>query len=172
MSENLPKEKRTELMEDCNAYFDKLAEVLANSHEVRSSPYSKDRYLVMKGTGRAISFYGKPCLSFRVSDHWNWRADVKYCRDVHRVQCFTRDLRYPLRRPEKGKASRPIISCCVGYYGLDKKYHIICGEVYNKKTHTEDIIQKDIDAVIQDLHDDLLAIMIDEPELMERSENK
>lgn len=141
----------------CYDYLNNLAKMLESSHEMADScNKDKTRYLVPKGTENQITYYGKPLFSFRVSDHWNWKAPLKKCVDPHRVQCFTKDLHYPLDRVGEGRASKPILACSVGYYGMDNQYHIVCGEVYNPKTRTAEFIMKDLNEVVTAVQEDML----------------
>lgn len=146
-------------MKECNEYFYKLAERLNASHRVvtgKSGDISK--YLVVTGTENQLTYYGKPFLSFRLSNHWNWKANLRKCVDPNHVQCYTKDLHHPFRRPDSVHASKPVYACCVGYYGPDRLYHIICGEVFDPSTKATRFIKKDIDEVIRDLEEDSLSL--------------
>lgn len=165
MGEKISKEERDTWMDMCNEYFDELAEALKSSHEIVESVHGGgSRYLVLKGTGSEITYYGKPLCSFRVSDHWNWHANLRKCINPHHIQCFCKDIHYPFRRPSKDQASRAVLSCSLGYYGIDRQYHVVCGEVWDSETKDNKFIRKDIQEVIRDLADDLLIMKKTEEE--------
>lgn len=160
LEKELKDEIKQEKMNMCYDYFNKLADALKDSYEVVSSiSNDKTLYLVMKGTENDLSYYGKPMCSFRVSDRWNWFASLKKCKAENHVQCFTKDLHRPFKRRMEGKHSRPIMSSSVGYYGIDRQYHIIFGEIYDKKTKNSLWISKPIEEVVNDLADDILDKM-------------
>lgn len=128
---------RDEKMELCIAYFERLAEELKDTHVVVGS-CNKDAsaYLVPKGTEDQISYYGKPEDSYRISDHWNWFSNVKKCKDEHYVQCLNTDIPWTRLREEPGMATKPRYGIQVAYYGKDRKYHGIFGDLFNRKTKT------------------------------------
>lgn len=146
-------------MHSCEIYFNNLTKILKDSHSILPSK-NKDisRYLVLNGTEDQVTYYGKPFLSFRLSNHWNWYASYRNCIDPHHIQCFSKDLHLPFKRPMHNHASKPIFACSVGYYGLDKLYHIICGEIFNPITRRMEFIQKDIHEVICDLQEDYMNL--------------
>ena len=123
----------------CNVFFDKLCEVLANEYDVVNSPWTKDRYLVPKGTADQITYYTKPMSSFRVSDHWNWFAPTNKCDKQSMIQCYSVDLPFAHDRAgdkkSKGSYSR-IDAAQVGFVCPDGKYRAVYGEIYDRKTKT------------------------------------
>lgn len=133
----------------CGYFFGRLAKELGDSYEVIGS-CNKDAsaYLIPKGTESQISYYGKPALSFRVSDHWNWYSSTKKCKDETYIQCYSIDLPHPRKRPAKGKASKPIVAAQVAMIGPDGNYHHIYGDKFNGlewrwvETDIDDIIAK------------------------------
>jgi len=155
--DEMKKINKSSMMDACNKYFDELVKQAGDSFTVVGS-CNKDvsRYLVPKGTEHEITYYGKPYFSFRVSDHWNWRASTKKCVDPHHVQCFTKDLHFPFRRPSEHRASKPVYASCVGYYGPDKQYHIVCGEVYDSKIKGVRWITRSISDVITEMQEDMM----------------
>ena len=116
----------------CTYFFNRLAKELGDSYEVVGS-CNKDSsvYLVPKGTKNQISYYSKPAMSFRVSDHWNWYSNTKKCKNESYVQCYSTDLPRPHKRPEKGKASKPIFAAQVAMIGPDGNYHHVYGDKFN-----------------------------------------
>ena len=148
----------------CLEYWSKLCEALSDTHEeVRARPralelrfrgkinprtnkiYTEDEiknelgrgisyYLVPKGTKKDISYYGKPVGSYRISDHWNWYADMSQCEDSSYIQCYCPDISYYAhKRQEKDGPSEPVYGICVAYYGDDHKYHHVFGERFDRK---------------------------------------
>ena len=117
----------------CRKFFDNVAEVLDHDYVVVAS-CNKDlsAYLVPKGTEKEISYYGKPELSFRVSDHWNWYSNLNKCNKPDEVQCFSVDVEEPLSRDpehfEKATNGRQVYQ--VALY-RDGKYHGVYGDIWN-----------------------------------------
>ena len=126
--------EKEEKMAKCLKFFNELAELLKDDYVVISS-CNKDAsaYLVPKGTESDISYYGKPVLSFRVSDHWNWYSNTKKCSDPEMVQCESVDLPKARKRLQPGMATRPIFACQVAVYLDDGKYYGVYGECYTPK---------------------------------------
>lgn len=155
----MDKKLKVQYMDTCMGYFGDLAQRLKESHELVTS-INKDGtlYLIPRGTITDISYYGKPIGSFRVSDHWNWWASYRKCVDFHHVQCFSKDLHRPFRRNGVGLSSTPVMACCVGYYGPDRLYHIVCGEVWDQKTRKSTFIMRDINEVLSEVGEDLMDI--------------
>ena len=137
-----------EKAEKCKAFFERLREELKETHTAIGS-CNKDSsvYLVPKGTEDQVTYTGKPQNSFRISDHWNWKASLKKQPVEGYVQCFTRDLPCYRKRPEEGKASSPIWGWQVGYFGEDRVYHIVYGERFDRKTKIWDWVEADPAAV-------------------------
>lgn len=156
MTEEMKIQKQNR-MDACNEYFNELAKLLEQSHMVMlSSNKDQSRYLIPNGTDNEVTYYGKPFHSFRVSNHWNWKANIRKCVDPRHVQCFTKDLHYPFHRPKSGMASKPVLACCVCYYGLDKLYHVVCGEVYDHVNRSTHFIRRDPKEVIAEMQEDYL----------------
>ena len=72
----------------CKDFFEELSEKLKDTHIVMKS-CNKDNsvYLVPKGTEKEVTYYGKPVYSFRISDHWNWKSNLKKNPNPGYVQC-------------------------------------------------------------------------------------
>ena len=123
-------------LEKCEVFFNKLVDLLSDDYVlVGSCNQDNSAYLVPKGTEEEISWYGKPEWSFRISEHWNWYANLKKCEDETFVQCESLQLPRARFRRKEGYASIPIYASqvCVYYNG---KYHCIYGRYrdhYNKK---------------------------------------
>lgn len=121
----------------CTKFFDLLSELLKEEYEVVASCNADfSRYLVPKGTADQISYSGKPDKSFRISDHWNWFANLNKCENPNYIQCLSVDMPFAKRRPEEGKASKPILGTQVAVVGEDGKYHAVFGEKFDRKTKT------------------------------------
>ena len=67
-------------IQKCEEYFMILSELLSETHEVVGS-CNKDisKYLIPKGTASELTYYSKPKNSVRISDHWNWYANLNKC---------------------------------------------------------------------------------------------
>jgi hypothetical protein len=131
--------KINEKIEKCNDFFYRLADLLNDDYEIvypfgKTGPGS-DKYLVPKGTKDLITYYGKPVGSFRFSTHWNWRESLDKCENERYIQCLNVDLPFAKRRNNKTGKSKPVMAEQVAYYGIDNKYHVVYGEMINKKTH-------------------------------------
>ena len=92
-----------------NKFFDELVTELNKRWKGLSERFewvvvescNKDfsRYLVLTVHGKPytgdITYHSKPWHSFRISDHWNWFANIKKCEDPFYVQCNSLDMPYP-----------------------------------------------------------------------------
>lgn len=125
----------TEMKALCTEFFTELADILKDKYEVVESCNADfSKYLVPKGTADQITYHSKPDKSFRISDHWNWYANIKKCSNPKYVQCLSVDLPWPKRRKEEGKASNLIWGIQVSVIGDDGKYHVVFGEKFDRKT--------------------------------------
>jgi len=88
-------------------------------------------YLFPKGTIKQISYYGKPELSFRCSDDWNWYTNKKRCPDPEQIQCHSVDIPGPLWRKDDD-GTKPVKGWNVAIYGLDHKYHCVYGTYFDR----------------------------------------
>lgn len=133
------------MLEDCNNWFDQLAELLRDTHViVGSCNQDTSRYLVPKGTESQITYYGKPANSFRVSDHWNWRSSLSRCKAEKYVQCYSMDMPWVGKRQGPGKSSKPMLGCSVMYFSdVDKQYHVVYGEKFDRETKTWSFVTMD-----------------------------
>ena len=124
------------LWEQCEEYFNLLADQLKDTHEVVAScNYDDSKYLVPKGTANQITYSSKPVNSYRLSDHWNWKANLKKNPDENYIQCYSRDMPWCKQRlGYQGHASRPIRAYMVARFDKDNKYHHVFGEKFNRKT--------------------------------------
>ncbi len=121
-------------MELCAMFFEALGEALEKDYDmIGSCNNDSSVYLVPKGTEDQITYYGKPTMSFRISDHWNWFSSLKRCKVDAMVQCCSLDMPWAKSRPEKGAASEPIRAAQVAIYGKDRRYHHVYGEKYDRK---------------------------------------
>lgn len=128
----------------CKAFFVRLTEELKKTHTSMGS-CNKDSsvYLVPNGTEDQVTYKSKPQNSFRISDHWNWKASLRKQPIEGYVQCFTRDLPCYRKRREEGKASMPIWAWQIGYFGEDAVYHCVYGERFNRETKIWDWVEAD-----------------------------
>lgn len=133
----------------CTEFFEKLSEALKEDYVVMGSCNQDfSRYLVPIGTESQVSYMGKPENSFRISDHWNWFANVNKCPDEHYIQCLSVDLPWTRKRFAPGKPSRPVSGTQVAVFGADRKYHAVYGERYSRKTKTWDWVESTVEEVI------------------------
>lgn len=141
-------EKRNEQIRMCREFFEKLATALSETHEILPSCNNDfSRYLCKKGTLEEVTYFSKPEDSFRVSDHWQWYANLLKCPDPHYIQCFSREFPRAKNREREGYAGKAIIADCVAFF-KDGAYHIVYGEYWDKKerkwkwrdTTVEDVI--------------------------------
>ena len=148
----LTKEEKTS---KCLKFFSMLSYSLSNTYTaVRSCNKDISMYLVKNGTEDQISYYGKPLLSFRVSDHWNWFSSINKCDNEKYIQCYSTDIPWTRRREEPGKATRPIKAICVCIYGIDNKYHVVYGEKFDRKNKTWSWIESTTEEVIKQYLED------------------
>lgn len=141
-----------EKKEACVMFFNELACLLKESYEVVES-CNKDfsRYLVPYGTSSEVTYYGKPAKSFRISDHWNWFANLNKCNKPKYIQCLSVDAPWVKKRFAPGKASKPVMAIQVSLFDKDGKYHVVYGEKYNKKTRTWEWIDNSPATVLAEL---------------------
>ena len=125
---------RSEKIERCSKFFNDLSGILNETYElVLSCNHDLSRYLVPNGTSDEITYSSKPDLSFRISDHWNWYANLKKYPNPKYVQCFSVNIPRPAKRKDVGKASEPREGIQVSLIGKDGKYHAVYGESYDRK---------------------------------------
>ena len=131
-------------IQKCEEYFMILSELLSETHEVVGS-CNKDisKYLIPKGTASELTYYSKPKNSVRISDHWNWYANLNKCNIPWYIQCLSVDIPRASNRLGCGKASKPKHGIQVCIFGKDNKYHAVYGEVYNRKTRTWEWAESD-----------------------------
>ena len=137
-------------VELCNNFIDELAKLLGDKYEIIAS-CNKDlsRYLIPVGTRDKITYYGKPVLSFRISDHWSWFSNLKKCSVRNYIQCYSRDMPVPKARPVgQDCATKPIRGIQVCVQMKDGMYHHVYGEKYDRKTHTWSWVENDPKTVL------------------------
>ena len=125
---NREKEKRL-----CMDFFNELAKLLTDYEQVGSCNHDDSVYLVPFGTVNQISYYGKPSMSFRVSDHWNWYSSLKKCDVETMVQCRSIDMPWAKHRLDKDKASKPWYGWQVALCDKDGIYHHVYGKRFDRK---------------------------------------
>ena len=136
----------------CTEFFNKLTDALKETYEeVASCNKDITKYLIPNGTISELSYTSKPEASFRFSDHWNWFSNTKKCPDAHYVQCFTKDAPWTKKRKAPGKASTPVYSISVCYFGPDNKYHCVFGEKLDRRTKTWSWVDRSVEDVIKEV---------------------
>ena len=135
---------RNQKMRECKEFFWILSDLLSNSYEIIGS-CNKDesKYLIPKGTLHDLTYYSKPALSFRISDHWNWYAALYKCEEEHYIQCYTKDMPWTRKREREGMPSRPVLGTSVCVLGGDGQYHVVYGEKFDRKTKTWSWLESD-----------------------------
>ena len=153
--------KRTgDQMSKCKLFFSRLAEILGEDYTIVGSVNNdSSMYLVPNGTEKEITYHSKPLYSFRISDHWNWKANLKRCKNEHYIQCFSKDLPWTKKRNGKGLASDPIYANSVCYFGEDGLYHVIYGEIFDRKTKKWSWIESDADDLLDSCWEHLMDIV-------------
>lgn len=118
----------------CVKFFEELCGLLEGRYERLSGcNWGISECLCPIGTTEEVTYYGKPEMSFRVSNHWNWYANTNRCSDPGHAQCYSTDFPWVRRRPAEGKPSRPIMAEAVCLY-KNGKYHVVYGEYFDRKT--------------------------------------
>lgn len=134
----------------CKEFFDRLAEALKEYGYTIVDSCNADStiYLVISGTEKDISYYGKPILSFRLSDHWNWYSNMSKCDKYWFVQCKNDDITWPTKRTGYG-ATKPKYAWQVAIFGADKKYHCVFGEKFDRRTKKWSFVTPTVEEVIE-----------------------
>lgn len=136
----------------CIAFYEELERRLSNTHvSVGSCNRDLSSYLIPNGTKDQITYHSKPVNSFRISDHWNWKTNLKKCEDESYVQCLSKDLPWTKKRNGEGMASDPVRAKCVCFFGPDNLYHVIYGEKFDRKTKTWSWIESSVESVLQQI---------------------
>ena len=137
-------------MDYCDEFIDGLAEILKGRYEmVASCNRDLSRYLVPVGTKEEISYYGKPSMSFRVSDHWSWYSSLDKCSNERYIQCFANDLPRPKPRLAPGQATKAIRAYQVGIF-MNGRYYCVYGDTYDPRTRRWGWIETTPERVVQD----------------------
>lgn len=142
---------RQEKLEMCKAFFDILSERLEGRYEILGS-CNKDNsaYLCPIGTTGEVTYYSKPELSFRISDHWNWYANINKCSDPKYVQCYCSELPYPKKRDGENRAGKPIWASCVSIF-INGKYRVVYGEYFDRKEKTWKWLDNNVENILSGL---------------------
>ena len=120
----------------CLDFFKQLAKELKEYEIIGSCNNDDSMYLIPNGTSDQISYYGKPALSFRISDHWNWLSNTKKCSDRYHVQCHSVDMpRNRCRMHDDEKATKPRYGWQIAFYDTDGLYHHVFGEKFDRWNH-------------------------------------
>ena len=67
-------------MDACRNFINAVDYYLEDYEIMDSCNHDASQYLIPKGTEHLVTYYGKPDASLRFSDHWNWFASSKRCR--------------------------------------------------------------------------------------------
>ena len=141
---------RVEKINACNNFFMKLMTRLEDGYEiVESCNQDISKYLIPIGTIDELTYNSKPNNSFRISDHWNWYANILKNPNERYVQCLSNDFPWPKKRKAPGKPSDPIFAIAVCVIGEDGKYHHVFGEKFDRKNKKWSWIESDVDDVLK-----------------------
>jgi len=141
------KNKR-EKIEACIKFYEELSEKLFGKYTTLASCNNDiSSYLCIKGTESEVTYYSKPELSFRISDHWNWYANLKRCDKDYYIQCYSPYLPYPKQREEPGKAGKPVHAISVMIF-KNNKYYPVYGEIWKRNGKHWSWVENSVDDVI------------------------
>lgn len=136
---------RTEKISLCNRFMDRVAYLLDPYFELMDSCNQDiSRYLIPSGSRSEVSYYGKPDMSLRFSDHWNWFSSLKKCNDPNYVQCRSLDMPWVRKREDPEMATQPRygIQVCI-YEKATGCYHHVYGDKFNRHTRKWTWIETD-----------------------------
>ena len=141
-----------EKLEMCNAFFNGLVNILADRYEVLPS-CNKDnsRYLVPKGTADQVSYYGKPVMSFRVSDHWNWYSNLDKCQWPTYIQCNSDDVMKAKLRENETHGTNARRAYQVAVQMSDGRYHHVFGEKWDRSKRIYNWVETNPETVCHEL---------------------
>ena len=146
----LNRERKIEL---CNDFLNRVAYLLGYHYELLPScNHDISRYLIPSGSKSELSYYGKPHMSLRFSDHWNWFASDKKCSDPNLVQCRSMDMPWARHREMADKSTKPRYGFQVAIY--DKTtgcYYHVYGEKFDRQTKTWSWVENDPAKVAADI---------------------
>lgn len=141
-----------EKWEKCCEFFKELSDALSSTHVILNSCNLNSQdvsvYLIPIGTEEQVSYFGKPIGSFRISDHWNWYANVNKNPNENYIQCLSVDMPWAKKRKAPGKPSNPVVGMQIALVKDDGKYHAVYGEVFNRKTKEWGWLESDVSSVI------------------------
>ena len=141
---------REEQKDKCMNLFKELTRKLEKNYTlIGSCNQDESAYLVPNGTEDQVTYHSKPIDSFRISDHWNWKSNVKKCSDEYHIQCWNVDLMRCKKRNGPGLASNPIWAWSIAYFGDDERYHTIFGSLYDYVEHQWLWYEASIDQIME-----------------------
>ena len=140
-----------DMKQKCINFITILQELLPEYEMVGSCNHDVSLYLIPNGTQDQITYHSKPAKSFRMSDHWNWYANINKCENENYIQCLSVDVPYPRKRLAPGKPSKSIVAYQVAFCGENGVYHAVYGETYNRKTKTWGWIEATPEEVVKQL---------------------
>lgn len=135
----------------CFAFFENLRHAVGDRYEVlESCNQDGSAYLCPVGTTDEVTYSSKPEGSFRISDHWNWYANINKCPNPKYIQCYCTDLPWAHKRKAEGKAGKPIMASCVCIF-KDGVYRVVYGEFYDRKRKAWKWIENSIEEVLNSI---------------------
>ena len=154
-------ERNVEYKTKCMEFFNQLADILKeHGYVVVGSPYNKyTLQLVPAGEEGLLTYYGKPFLSFRLSNVWNWYTSEDRCKDPNQVQCLNLDIPWSRKRKEGEAGSKPWFAWQVAMFDHDRKYHCVFGDKFDRKTKTWTFVEADPHDIANELLKRLGAVV-------------
>lgn len=150
-AENFNSQEEKSKMDRCYEFFDTMAGLLGDRYEIVPS-CNKDlsRYLVPVGTSDQITYYGKPEMSFRVSDHWSWYSNLQKCSNERYVQCYSMDMPNPRPRANPGEGTNAIRGYQVCIQRNGRYYHVF-GDKFDRRTRRWNWVEANPETVAKEL---------------------
>lgn len=110
----------------CQDFFRELCWKMEEYNYIRQASCNGglSSYLVLAGSQNQITYEQKPKYSFRISDHWNWKAALYKCPNPNYIQCYNVDL---LQNPSYITDS-PMNAISVAVTMDGYKYHTVFGD--------------------------------------------
>ena len=128
----------------CEEFFYELSQRLYPFYETIGVPktcYQKygSKYLIPFGSDYQLTRFLIPMLSFRMSDHWNWRPnEKKYNDEIENtaIQRYCVDMPPVRFRKNLEKSTKPQMGILIAICDSEGIYHCVYGDKYLPKTHS------------------------------------
>ena len=141
----------------CEEFFYELSQRLYPFYEmigITNNHYQKygSRYLIPFGSDYQVSRFSMPMLSFRMSDHWNWKPNEKeYYDEIEStaIQRYCIDMPPVRLRKNLDRATKPQMGILIAICDSEGIYHCVYGDKYFHKTHSWGWVDNDPKNVIK-----------------------